>query len=830
MSDATDGCISREVRQKTAATGGALVYLVEEVGDARLRCVQLKKYLDEAVKLIEQSPHHDHFYEVAGHLIEGIPTAAFKLEKALDAVALATNHIDSEELKNSILPEKQKELERVLKDVRIRHPVRRSEVPQMTPKVAADKLRVLAGLARNFGKLPVPELAALIGELETGLKQASSGDVSTALEALADSIVTPVAEGQAPSRAHLAASLRNVLATCVDLARFEEGKPADPTDSMSPEDAAEWKKNTEKHKDKFKSGAARVSAWVTYYKWLDSFLSNWRAYSPFVREAFEEAKSTDNQPQLDAIKRSQDALIALIEARDDIKKYGRESPYRSASEEKDSRFEEGEHADPTQNMSEEDAKKWKTEHAKNKDKFKAGAAELAPKFTPSMKEQLSLLIRNPPRTSTVDGVIVIEIYSPFVKKYIPMSERATNEEAEKDLAIWMKAHRETIQKLRASSKEASDNWKTVEARDWKVEAVASVGALKTYVRSMNTITKDILSEARPSPFVFYGALGDLFEVERTMLLRMGEHDLSRLMGRITEEIGERGAAKMHDQNWPTPDSEAGVGEWMEPKHAAGFDPAAAAPLVNPPANGDAIAEIFGQMVVTSRRAEQFAARGGSWRGAFRQMSFVVGHLADIFTLANSSAGSDLATKLLRVSNKLWIAPHEELDASPAAEAYRLAADEGEHLSRFEEGKPADPTDSMSPEDAAEWKKNTEKHKDKFKGASDPWKVQSKLMSRQEKILKQYLDSTGGRAVSSYDELPSNVQEALRRVKDQETLWSDVDRWLSDNNPPHLRWAADEKDSRFEEGKPADPTDAMSPEDAKEWKKNTEKHKDKFKAA
>jgi len=49
------------------------------------------------------------------------------------------------------------------------------------------------------------------------------------------------------------------------------------------------------------------------------------------------------------------------------------------SEEKESRFEEGKPADPTENMSPEDAKKWKEEHDKNKDKFKsANAAPAAP--------------------------------------------------------------------------------------------------------------------------------------------------------------------------------------------------------------------------------------------------------------------------------------------------------------------------------------------------------------------------------------------------------------------------------------------------------------------
>lgn len=37
-------------------------------------------------------------------------------------------------------------------------------------------------------------------------------------------------------------------------------------------------------------------------------------------------------------------------------------------------------------------------------------------------------------------------------------------------------------------------------------------------------------------------------------------------------------------------------------------------------------------------------------------------------------------------------------------------------------------------------------------------------------------------------------------------------------------------SRYEEGEPADPTENMSPEDAKTWRDNTEEHKDKFKKA
>jgi len=75
-------------------------------------------------------------------------------------------------------------------------------------------------------------------------------------------------------------------------------------------------------------------------------------------------------------------------------------------------------------------------------------------------------------------------------------------------------------------------------------------------------------------------------------------------------------------------------------------------------------------------------------------------------------------------------------------------------------------------------------------AKDPSKhiKAARLMKRQEKVLEKYLAS-GGNAMS-YDDLPRNVRASLERIKDTETLWSDVERWLSDNNNPHLKsmWA------------------------------------------
>lgn len=127
---------------RTAATpkeaSGIMVYLIDELGDARLRCAQLKKYVKEATDLIEKSEHRDHFFEVAGHLIHGVPDTVMRLDNALDAAAMAASRLDYDEIKNSLKPEKADELENVLGDVRMRYLNRRSaEGVPMDAKTAA---------------------------------------------------------------------------------------------------------------------------------------------------------------------------------------------------------------------------------------------------------------------------------------------------------------------------------------------------------------------------------------------------------------------------------------------------------------------------------------------------------------------------------------------------------------------------------------------------------------------------------------------------------------------------------------------------------------------
>jgi hypothetical protein len=227
-------------REASSATGqnrtaSISVFLVEELGDARVRCEQLKKYVDDAMDLVENSTHRDHFFEVAGHLLHGIPEVLFKLEKALEAASMAAGRIDYEEIKERLKPEKVEELEKALQDVRIRRlhrsegdtqnapPVKQNEKEThtaMNAKIAAQELVAMAAHVERTGSVPMANLVSLIAKLEKGKRQASASGASPEkvagyFRAMADTLIKSSTEtdpAKKPSRFALAQSLRRVVA------------------------------------------------------------------------------------------------------------------------------------------------------------------------------------------------------------------------------------------------------------------------------------------------------------------------------------------------------------------------------------------------------------------------------------------------------------------------------------------------------------------------------------------------------------------------------------------------------------------------------------------
>lgn len=332
--------------QRRDKTAGVLIYLIEELGDARLRCEQLKRYVDQAMRLVSQSEQKAHIHEVAGDLVYGIPDTLFRLDKALDATALAASRLDYEELKQELRPEKVNELEQVLKDVRIRHFDRRAP------------------------------------EGNTMRKLATGTDVANALRRVASAIEADEQRGVSPSTAKISNTLISIVAelnggpTLADQAlraRFEQGEPADPTENMSDEDAKKWRVEHLKNKDNFTKEAASGDP-----RWI---IAKWPGKDKEGKE-FKKGDMVLYYPNSKTILSGEKAKAEWKKfesaVQDEAVYNGHYASEKKGSDEKESRFEEGKPADPTENMSKEDASKWKEEHDKNKDNFKA--AEVTARF------------------------------------------------------------------------------------------------------------------------------------------------------------------------------------------------------------------------------------------------------------------------------------------------------------------------------------------------------------------------------------------------------------------------------------------------------------------
>jgi hypothetical protein len=425
--------------QKSASV---TLYLIEELGDARLRCDQLVRYINDAVKLIDKSPKKDHFFEEAGHLIKGIPAAAFKLEKSLQAVALAAGKLDYEELKQELRPEKVQQLEKVLEEVRIR-PVHRRSEPQgpacsgtepitMNPKKATEAIQELAKKTREAGSLPTTEVLGLITELEAGVKTASDDfDPSDMLDRIASALASATPE-QKLSRVRLAGLLRRLVADSMVQELLSEGSLKEAAEEVvSPDILVEEMLSAMKMVAR-SAGVGRWRAALLQLTGIVDGIGNLLAQMgdegalqktrALVRDVMQAARMAqrmspeDMVPVMAGDKIAVDPMRAmermLDTTKDQLKEMehsfkllerdpGKNAPQKDnfvsavnflmsagrmfqrnlgkmASEEeetKESRFEEGKPADPTRNMSPEDAKKWKSNTDKYEDKFKGASEE-----------------------------------------------------------------------------------------------------------------------------------------------------------------------------------------------------------------------------------------------------------------------------------------------------------------------------------------------------------------------------------------------------------------------------------------------------------------------
>ena len=223
------------MKRKKQASSGLAVFMLEELGDARLRCNQLKDYINEAVELIEKSDKRDHFFEVAGHLLHGIPDTLMRLEKSLGATAMAVAKWEYETTKDDLRPEKAEQLEDALKDVRTRRVERRSSNRgfRMNTQEAAQELNRIARAIDETGSIDTDAIMVMVASLEsTGRTASSKSDIASVLHGLAKGLSKT--GRQRPSRTVLAAALRRVLAETMDVGAAVDPLPVPGGAPFSP--------------------------------------------------------------------------------------------------------------------------------------------------------------------------------------------------------------------------------------------------------------------------------------------------------------------------------------------------------------------------------------------------------------------------------------------------------------------------------------------------------------------------------------------------------------------------------------------------------------------
>lgn len=570
---------------------GATVYLMEELGDARMRCDQLVRYIAEAVKLIETSGQKDQLFEVGGHLLQAIPDTLFRLQKALQAVALAAGRIDYEELKQDLKPEKVKQLEDVLQDVRIRQVQRRSQ--PWTPEQVAQKLQMLAAQATKEGSISPAGLIDVILGLEVGgEKNAAAEDTAATLNQLADSL-----QAGEPSRLILAAALRRMLGDAqIDMAK----------ETTMDRDAARYSGDPVWIHARYPGTADdgtpfRKGEEVLYWPRTKTFMVGAKAQAAWRKFQSEiEDEAFYNMQHM-----------------------------ATTDEEKESRFEEGKPADPTKNMSPEDKAKWKKQKEEHKDQFKGAATRWF-----EMGKWYKLTFRNGD-----------EVYFHPQEQLKHGGFKGLQVAYDGETGRARKAVQKTVQKNEANM------WTEVKESD---------------------LSKDVKSK-------FNARMAYSFDANEVQQLG-SEEEVRKKFRAENPDITEAEMDKI-------------VSQWKAKKEAAWKVDAFAMGDLN-------LVGHLERMVDTTERQ-------------LKEMK----HSLDLFK-RDPQKYAPQATNFGQAVRQIMSTGRMALRTLGYKEGYSFSSDDEEKESRFEEGKPADPTENMSPEDKAKWKKQNEENKDKFKKDAD----------------------------------------------------------------------------------------------------------------
>ncbi len=90
------------MKDRTASSQAAWALLTEGVAEARVHAHRIRHLADRATELIEQSPHKEEAYQVAGDIISGAPERLRELERVLDRTSYALTKMGEDFLRGRI--------------------------------------------------------------------------------------------------------------------------------------------------------------------------------------------------------------------------------------------------------------------------------------------------------------------------------------------------------------------------------------------------------------------------------------------------------------------------------------------------------------------------------------------------------------------------------------------------------------------------------------------------------------------------------------------------------------------------------------------------------
>lgn len=131
---------------------------------------------------------------------------------------------------------------------------------------------------------------------------------------------------------------------------------------------------------------------------------------------------------------------------------------------------------------------------------------------------------------------------------------------------------------------------------------------------------------------------------------------------------------------------------------------------------------------------------------------------------NRGVVSSLEDKWASVSD-LFSKPHESVYG-------KVSEDDTEIMAKFEKGKPADPTENMSPEDKKKWEAMKDKHGDKFKQATLTRSAKENPMNKTARVALRTLTANWGLTVDETYEMLAEDELGEYLAEMEAEMWAE----------------------------------------------------------